>query len=97
MQFRRKTDRRFFDPREPGPRRRDGADLVARFNASHPVGSVVRVWPSSRWIDHSKVTRVAHPGAFVNSAGHAVVKIPGDWIALTHVQVLAPTELWFWM
>lgn len=86
---RAKFNRKFFDPRPPGPRRRDGAELVARFNALHPVGTPIRVWPLHRDMEHCKETVVKEPGAFVNSAGYAVVKIPGDCIALTHVEVLA--------
>jgi len=86
----RRTDKRFFDPRYPGPRRRNSADLVARFNATHPIGTPIRVWPMARWMnDCWKDTVVKEPGAFVNSAGCAVVKIPGDCIALTHVQIIS--------
>jgi hypothetical protein len=89
MKTRQKTDKRFFDPREPGPRRRDAAEMCIRFNELHPVGTPVRVWPLARWLDDCcKETIVKAPGAFVNPAGHAVVKIPGDCIALTHVQIL---------
>lgn len=81
-------NRKFFDPRPPGPKRRNGADLVSRFNALNPVGTPIRVWTLHRDMDSSKETVVKAPGAFVNSAGYAVVKIPGDCIALTHVEVL---------
>lgn len=84
-----KTDRRFFDPREPGPRRKNSAEMAARFNELHPIGTRVRVFPMARWMDDCcKETVVAVPGAYVNSAGYAVVKIPGDCIALTHVQII---------
>lgn len=85
----KKFDRRFFDPREPGKRRKKESELCERFNAQHPVGTRIRVFPMARWMpDCCEDTVVAEPGAFVNSAGHAVVKIPGDCIALTHVQIL---------
>lgn len=82
-------DRRFFDPQPPGRKRRNSATLVHNFNARFPVGTRVKVWTLARWLDDvCKETEVAAPGAYVNSAGYAVVKVPGDSIALTHVQVL---------
>lgn len=86
-----KSDRRFFDPRMPGPRRRNSAEMCRQFNELHPVGTRIRVWPLARWMDHSKETVVKSPGAFLNGAGYAVVKIPGGCIALTHVQIAAET------
>lgn len=86
-----KHDKRFFDPRKPGSKRikKNAAEMCERFNALHPVGTRVKVFPLARWMDDcSKDTVVKEPGAFVQSAGYAVVKIPGDCIALTHVQVL---------
>lgn len=84
-----KTDRRFFDPREPGKRRKNSAEMCESFNEQYPVGTAIRVWPLARWLDDCcNETVVKEPGAFVNSAGHAVVKIPGDCIELTHVQVI---------
>jgi hypothetical protein len=83
-----KASSKFFDPRPPGRRRKNEAELCAAFNAAHPVGTVVRVWPLSRDMTLCRVTRVASPGAFQNGAGHAVVKVAGDCIALTHVEVL---------
>jgi hypothetical protein len=81
----------FFDPRpisrKPHPRV-DQEMLVSHFNKLHPVGTRIRVWAGSRGSEHFKDTIVAEPGALVNSASHAVVKIPGDCIALTHVQIL---------
>lgn len=85
----KKRDRRFFDPREPGKRRKNAADMCDRFNELHPEGTAIRVWPLARWLpDGCKDTVVKSPGAFVNAAGCGVVKIPGDCIALTHVQVI---------
>ncbi len=82
-------DKRFFDPRPPGRKCRNPETLVHNFNARFPVGTRVKVYPVARWLDDvCKETEVAAPGAFINSAGYAVVKIPGDTIALTHVQVL---------
>lgn len=84
-----KHNRKFFDPRPPGPRRKDGHDLCQRFNAAYPIGTPLRVWPLHRDMDDcSKETVVKEPGAFLTASGHAVVKIPGDCIALTHVEVL---------
>jgi hypothetical protein len=84
-----KTDRRFFDPREPGKRRKNSAELCERFNTQYPIGTPIRVYPGARWqADCSREAIVKSPGAFVNSAGCAVVKIPGDCIALTHVQII---------
>ena len=85
-----KNWKQFFDRREPCQTRYAyQEEVVISFNAAHKVGSRLRVYPSARWIDDChKETVVAEPGAFVNSAGHAVVKIPGDCIALTHVVVL---------
>lgn len=83
-----KHDRRFFDPRPPGRKRRNADTLVHNFNARFPVGTAIRVYPMARWLDDCfRDTEVAAPGAFINSAGYPVVKIPGDCIALTHVQV----------
>ncbi len=85
----KKFDARFFDPREPGKRRKNAAAMCERFNALHPEGTAVRVYPLARWLDDChKETTVKSPGAFVNPGGCAVVKIPGDCIALTHVVVL---------
>jgi hypothetical protein len=84
-----KTDRRFFDPREPGRRRKNAAEMCARFNELYPEGTAIRVYPLARWLeDCKKETVVKYPGAFMNASGCAVVKIPGDCIALTHVQII---------
>ena len=89
MEKPKKFDRRFFDPREPGPRRKNAHEMCDFFNSMHPVGTPIRVFPLARWMpDCCKETVVKEPGAFVNSAGCAVVKIPGDCIALTHVEIL---------
>lgn len=85
----RKYDRRFFDPRPPGHRRQNASTLVHNFNARFPVGTKVRVYPMARWLDDCwQDTEVASPGAYINAAGYAVLKVPGDSVALTHVQVL---------
>lgn len=85
-----KNPKRFFDRREPGPTRRAYQEEMAiSFNAAHKPGTRIRVYPMARWLDDChKETVVADFGAFVNSAGSAVVKIPGDCIALTHVEIL---------
>jgi hypothetical protein len=89
---REKTDKRFFDPRPPGPKRKDAKAMCDQFNEEHPVGTPLRVYPMARWLpDCWKETVVKEPGAFVNASGHAVVKVPGDCIHLTHVIVL-PTS-----
>lgn len=88
MSVQNKRDRRFFDPRPPGHKRQNAATLCHNFNVRFPVGTAIRVYPMARWLnDCWRDTEVAAPGAFINSAGYAVVKIPGDCIALTHVQV----------
>lgn len=88
----RKTNdyRRFFDRREPCKTRYAYQEEMAiSFNAAHKPGTRIRVYPMARWLDDCfKDTVVAEYGAFVNPAGQAVVKIPGDCIALTHVQIL---------
>lgn len=86
---RAKNATRFFDRREPGPRYHYQEELVISFNAVHKPGTRIRVYPLSRWMeDCSRDTVVAEIGAFLNSAGCAVVKIPGDTMALTHVEIL---------
>lgn len=82
--------KRFFDRREPGNTRYAYQEEMAiSFNAAHKPGTRIRVYPMARWLDDCfKDTEVAAYGAFVNPAGHAVVKIPGDCVALTHVVVL---------
>lgn len=80
---------KFFDQRQPRRRRKNAAEMVALFNATHPVGTRIRVWRGVRGDNqHSIDTVVAAPGAFVTASNHAVVKIPGDSIALTHVEVI---------
>jgi len=85
-----KDFRRFFDRREPGNTRYAYQEEMAiSFNAAHKPGTRIRVYPMARWLDDCfEDTVVADYGAFVNTAGYAVVKIPGDCIALTHVQIL---------
>jgi hypothetical protein len=83
----------YFDPRPIGRRQRARSDqemLVRHFNALHPVGSKVRIWPMARGSEPCRETEVVEPGAYVNSAGSAVVKVPGDSIALTHVEAMQP-------
>ena len=64
-------------------------ELAVSFNAAHKPGTRIRVYPMARWLDDChEETVVADVGAFVNAAGYAVVKIPGDCIALTHVEIL---------
>jgi hypothetical protein len=45
-----RIDRRFFDPRPPGPRRKNGAEMCAAFNAQHSVGTAIQVFPLARWL-----------------------------------------------
>lgn len=61
---------------------------VDRFNAAHPVGSPIRIWKGLMGDGPGIETTVAEPGAFILSGHTAVVKVPGDSIALTHVQIL---------
>lgn len=85
-----KNPGRFFDRRKPCQTRYAYQEEVAiSFNAVHKPGTRIRVYPMARWLDDChKETVVSGYGAFVNAAGLAVVKIPGDCIALTHVEVL---------
>lgn len=63
-------------------------EAVKRFNERAPVGSRVRVCKGQWGTSPSFETVVAAPGAF-NLGGHtAVVKVPGDSISLTHVEIL---------
>lgn len=67
--------------------------MCAKFNELYPEGTAIKVYPLARWLeDCKKETVVKSPGAHVNAAGHAVVKIPGDCIALTHVQIINPSN-----
>jgi hypothetical protein len=60
------------------------------FNSVAPVGTKVRICkgarhhPEAKWID----TEVTEPGAYVMGGHTAVVKVPGDSIALTNVEVV---------
>ena len=85
-----KNWKQFFDRREPCQTRYAYQEEMAiSFNAAHKPGTRIKVFPMARWLDDCcKETVVADYGAFVNAAGHAVVKIPGDCIALTHVVIL---------
>lgn len=81
---------RFFDRREPcNTRYAYQEEMAISFNAVHKPGTRIRVYPMARWLDDCFTdTVVADYGAYVNSAGCAVVKVPGDSVALTHVQIL---------
>jgi hypothetical protein len=71
-------------PQETAARR------AAAFNAAHPVGTPVRVYPGPMGDEGSAYdTVVAAPGAYVGSGSRAVVKVPGDSIEITHVVALA--------
>lgn len=61
---------------------------VERFNATVPVGTLLRVWKGAKAGNPTLEARVEQPGAFILSGHTAVVKIPGDCIALTHVEVV---------
>ena len=62
---------------------------VDRFNKANPIGSKIRVWKGAVHDGPGIVTEVKEPGAYILGGHTAVVKIPGDAIALTHV---APAE-----
>jgi len=61
---------------------------VEKFNKTVPVGTLLRVWKGARSGNPTLEARVEQPGAFILSGHTAVVKIPGDCIALTHVEVV---------
>lgn len=61
---------------------------VEKFNASVPVGTMLRVWKGVKVGNPTIEARVEQPGAFILGGHTAVVKIPGDCIALTHVEVV---------
>jgi len=60
------------------------------FNTLAPVGTKLRICrgaihhPEVQWVD----SEVVEPGAFVMGGHSAVVKVPGDSIALTHVEIV---------
>lgn len=60
----------------------------ARFNRLFPPGTAVRVWKGARGVGPGIETVVREPGAIVLSGHTPVVYIPGDCIALTHVELL---------
>lgn len=62
--------------------------LVDTFNRACPVGSRIRIWTGLRGDGPGREVEVRTPGAFINAAGSPVVKVPGDCIALTHVEVI---------
>lgn len=85
------TQPAFFDPRPISRKPRPHADsemMVSHFNKLHPVGSPIRVWKGHREDGPGIETTVAEPGAFILGGHTAVVKVPGDSIALTHVEVV---------
>ena len=61
---------------------------VDKFNKAVPVGTLLRVWKGAKAGSPTTEARVEQPGAFILSGHTAVVKIPGDCIALTHVEVV---------
>lgn len=61
---------------------------VAKFNATIPVGSLVSVWKGVRAGNPTLEAVVEQPGAFILGGHTPVVKIPGDCIALTHVELV---------
>ena len=61
---------------------------VEKFNAAVPVGTLIRAWKGAKIGNPTLEARVEQPGAFVLSGHTPVVKIPGDCIALTHVEVV---------
>ena len=76
-------------------RQRPTADELQRacdaFNSLAPVGTKLHICKGvlhdrdAKWID----SEVAAPGAYVMGGHSAVVKVPGDSIALTHVEIAA--------
>lgn len=72
-------------PRRPDPR--VTSLMIDLFNARHPIGTRVRYWKGARGVGHGIEAETTMPA--VNMRGRAVVKVPGDIIALTHVEVLA--------
>lgn len=59
----------------------------ARFNAEHPVGSTIRVWPGAVNERPPVPVTVVAPGAYVLGGHTAVVRVTGGHgcIALSHV------------
>lgn len=64
---------------------------VKAFNDRYPVGTPIKVYPGPMWQHETAYdTEVRAPCAHLNGAGHPVVKVPGDTIAIDHVIPLAP-------
>lgn len=59
---------------------------VEKFNQAHSVGAPIRIWKGRAGDGPGIITSVEAPGAFLLGGHTAVVKIPGDAIALTHVR-----------
>lgn len=58
------------------------------FNTLAPVGTKIRVCKGNVRRDPWHDTVIAEPGAYVLGGHTAVVKVPGDSIALSHVEII---------
>lgn len=61
--------------------------VVDQFNKTVPIGTPIRIWAGRREGPPTRETTVDAPGAFLLGGHTAVVKVPGNSIALTHVEV----------
>jgi hypothetical protein len=59
---------------------------IDRFNRAHPPGTKIRVWRGRMGDGPGVETTVEEPGAYWLGGHTPVVKVPGDSIALTHVE-----------
>lgn len=80
----------YADPRRVERGRSLGSDtiLVDDFNALHPPGTKVRIWSGIRGEGDAIETVVEAPGAFLLGGHTPVIKVPGDAVAMTHVELL---------
>jgi hypothetical protein len=73
----------------PYPVNRDALQKACDdFNKLVPIGARIRVCKGVKGHSPWLVRTVEEPGAFVMGGHTAVVKIPGDSIALSHVEIL---------
>lgn len=79
----------YFDnlPPQRAPNLERSNVLVKRFNSEVKIGHRIRYWIGRRGDGDGVEAKVSAPGAFI-LGGSAVVKIEGNSIALTHVEVL---------
>lgn len=58
-----------------------------RFNAKHPIGTIIHVWPSAIGHGEPQIVTIVEPGAYVLGDHTPVVQVTGRHgsIALTHV------------